>query len=173
MGSRMAYCASTSRRTALGLRRGVVGATRDLTLVAVTHALLAQTFIGEPRPLSSISVPAANSSAPARTASRIPSEPVSVGSPQALGGAVARDLVDFWGLVLALNRDSRVAVYAHCVALTINAVKLPRYHRQRAGYRRRPCRSCRSRHDQLLAINRLNLSLARRHGAYHRNGGKQ
>jgi len=43
-----------------------------------------------------------------------------------------RDVADLWAFVVALDHDSRMAIPAHCTALTINAVKLPRDHRSRA-----------------------------------------
>jgi ParB family chromosome partitioning protein len=56
-----------------------------------------------------------------------------------------RDVIDLWTFVVELDHDSRMAVFAHCVALTVNAVKLPmdrgpgRWQR-RTGWRK-PCRS--------------------------------
>ena len=43
-----------------------------------------------------------------------------------------RDVADLWPFVVALDHDSRMAIFAHCAASTINAVKLPRDHRPRA-----------------------------------------
>jgi ParB family transcriptional regulator, chromosome partitioning protein len=36
-----------------------------------------------------------------------------------------RDVAGLWTFVAALDHDSRMALFAHCVALTVNAVKLP------------------------------------------------
>jgi ParB family chromosome partitioning protein len=43
-----------------------------------------------------------------------------------------RDVTDLWTLVVELDHDSRMALFAHCVALTVNAVKLPMDRRPRA-----------------------------------------
>jgi ParB family chromosome partitioning protein len=49
-----------------------------------------------------------------------------------LGGADARDVAALWAFVVDLDHDSRIALFAHCVALTVNAVKLPMDRRPRA-----------------------------------------
>jgi ParB family chromosome partitioning protein len=36
-----------------------------------------------------------------------------------------RDVTNLWTFVVELDQDSRMALLAHCVALTVNAVKLP------------------------------------------------
>jgi ParB family transcriptional regulator, chromosome partitioning protein len=36
-----------------------------------------------------------------------------------------RDVTALWDFVAELDHDSRLALLAHCVALTVNAVKLP------------------------------------------------
>ena len=43
-----------------------------------------------------------------------------------------RDVAALWDFVIELDHDSRMALFAHCVALTINAVKLPMDRRPRA-----------------------------------------
>ncbi len=43
-----------------------------------------------------------------------------------------RDVTDLWTFVVELDHDSRMALFAHCVALTVNAVKLPMDRRPRA-----------------------------------------
>src|SRR5258707_14286777 len=43
-----------------------------------------------------------------------------------------RDVSDLWTFVVELDHDSRMALFAHCVALTVNAVKLPMDRRPRA-----------------------------------------
>ena len=42
------------------------------------------------------------------------------------------DVTDLWTFVVELDHDSRMALFAHCVALTVNAVKLPMDRRPRA-----------------------------------------
>ncbi len=36
-----------------------------------------------------------------------------------------RDVTNLWTFVAELDHHSRMAMFAHCVALTVNAVKLP------------------------------------------------
>jgi ParB family chromosome partitioning protein len=43
-----------------------------------------------------------------------------------------RDVTGLWTFVTELDHDSRMALFAHCVALTVNAVKLPWERRSRA-----------------------------------------
>src|SRR5882757_8338785 len=40
-----------------------------------------------------------------------------------------RDVASLWTFVTELDHDSRMALFAHCVALTVNAVRLPRERR--------------------------------------------
>jgi ParB family chromosome partitioning protein len=41
-------------------------------------------------------------------------------------------VTSLWTFVAELDHDSRMALFAHCVALTVNAVKLPWERRPRA-----------------------------------------
>jgi len=121
----------TAHRT-LGLRLAL-SEQPDIALVAVTHAMLAQTFyrgaeanVLDIRPgglfLGS-------------HADRIEdSEAGQSWSVRHTGWAtqLPRDVADLWPFVVALDHDSRMAMFAHCAASTINAVKLPRDHRPRA-----------------------------------------
>ncbi len=43
-----------------------------------------------------------------------------------------RDVTGLWSFVAELDHDSRMALFAHCVALTVNAVKLPWERKPRA-----------------------------------------
>ena len=43
-----------------------------------------------------------------------------------------RDAADLWAFVVDLGHNSRMALFAHCVALTANAVRLPSERRPRA-----------------------------------------
>ncbi|MEK9282684.1 ParB/RepB/Spo0J family partition protein [Bradyrhizobium sp. ISRA442] len=121
----------TAHRT-LGLRLAL-SEQPDVALVAVIHALVSQTFyqgaeanVLDIRPgslfLGSHADGIADTEAGrswsdrhARWAAQLP-----------------RDVADLWAFVVALGHDSRMAVFAHCAALTVNAVKLPRDHRPRA-----------------------------------------
>jgi hypothetical protein len=53
------------------------------------------------------------------------------GSPRQLRKVDARDVTSLWTFVTELDHDSRMAPFAHCVALTVNAVKLPWERRSR------------------------------------------
>ena len=121
----------TAHRT-LGLRLAL-SEQPDVALVAVTHTLLAQTFyrgaeanVLDIRPgglflgshadgIGDTEAGRSWSARHARWAAQLP-----------------RDVADLWAFVVALDHDSRMAIFAHCVALTVNAVKLPRDHRPRA-----------------------------------------
>lgn len=121
----------TAHRT-LGLRLAL-SEQPDVALVAVTHALLAQTFyrgaeasVLDIRPgglflgthadgIDDTEAGRSWSGRHARWAAQLP-----------------RDVADLWPFVIALDHDSRMAIFAHCAASTINAVKLPRDHRPRA-----------------------------------------
>jgi ParB family chromosome partitioning protein len=43
-----------------------------------------------------------------------------------------RDVANLWTFVAELDHDSRMAMFAHCVALTVNAVELPWERKPRA-----------------------------------------
>jgi ParB family chromosome partitioning protein len=43
-----------------------------------------------------------------------------------------RDAADLWAFVVDLDHSSPMALFAHCVALTVNAVKLPTERKPRA-----------------------------------------
>ncbi|MEY9387551.1 ParB family chromosome partitioning protein [Bradyrhizobium japonicum] len=121
----------TAHRT-LGLRLEL-SEQPDVALVAVTHAMLAQTFyrgaeasVLDIRPgglflgthadgIEETEAGKSWSARHARWAAQLP-----------------RDVADLWPFVVALDHDSRMAIFAHCAASTINAVKLPRDHRPRA-----------------------------------------
>ena len=48
------------------------------------------------------------------------------------GRQIPRDVTALWTFVAQLDHDSRMALFAHCVALTVNAVRLPWERRPRA-----------------------------------------
>ena len=45
---------------------------------------------------------------------------------------VPRDVSGLWAFIVELDHDSRMALFAHCAALTVNAVKLPTERKPRA-----------------------------------------
>jgi ParB family chromosome partitioning protein len=121
----------TAHRT-LGLRLAL-SEQPEVAIVAVTHALSAQIFyrgadahILDIRPVSTMLAAHADgiedtqagkawSDHHARWAAQMP-----------------RDVANLWTFIVELDHDSRVALFAHCVALTVNAVKLPMDRRPRA-----------------------------------------
>lgn len=114
----------TARRT-LGLRLAL-GEQPDMALIAVTHALAAQTFYRgvdasclEIRPTSSTLASHADGiedTAPAKAL-----------ADRHAGWAadMPRDVADLWGFVAGLDHASVMALLAHCTSLTVNAVKQP------------------------------------------------
>ncbi|MVA36374.1 ParB/RepB/Spo0J family partition protein [Agrobacterium vitis] len=114
----------TSHRT-LGLRLAL-GEQPDMALIAVTHALAAQTFYRgadaaclEIRPTSSYLASHADGI-----------EDTAAGKALAdrhIGWAadMPRDVADLWGFVAGLDHASVMALFAHCASLTVNAVKQP------------------------------------------------
>lgn len=121
----------TAHRT-LGLRLALSEQPK-VAIVAVTHALSAQIFyrgadahILDIRPVSTMLAAHADgiedtkagkawADCHARWAAQMP-----------------RDVAALWAFVVDLDHDSRMALFAHCVALTVNAVKLPMDRRPRA-----------------------------------------
>ncbi|MEN5300294.1 ParB N-terminal domain-containing protein [Brucella sp. TWI559] len=114
----------TSHRT-LGLRLAL-GEQPDMALIAVTHALAAQTFYRgvdaaclEIRPTSSFLASHADGI-----------EDTAAGKALAdrhAGWAadMPREVADLWGFIAALDHASVMALFAHCASLTVNAVKQP------------------------------------------------
>lgn len=114
----------TANRT-LGLRLAL-GEQPDMALIAVTHALVAQTFYRsvdasclEIRPTSSYLASHADGI-----------EDTAAGKTLAdrhAGWAadMPRDVADLWGFVAGLDHASVMTLFAHCASLTVNAVKQP------------------------------------------------
>ncbi|MBR0900689.1 ParB N-terminal domain-containing protein [Bradyrhizobium tropiciagri] len=121
----------TAHRT-LGLRLNL-SKQPDVTIVAVTHALAAQVFyLGANAHVVGIQ--------PVKTDLSV--HAVGIEDTQA-GKAwsdrhanwarqMPKDAGSLWEFVAGLDHDSRMALFAHCVALTVNAVKLPFDRRPRA-----------------------------------------
>jgi ParB family chromosome partitioning protein len=121
----------TAHRT-LGLRLAL-SEQPEVAIVAVTHALSAQIFyrgadarVLDIRPVSTVLASHADgikhtkagrawADHHARWAAQMP-----------------RDAAALWAFVVDLDHDSRMALFAHCVALTVNAVKLPMERKPRA-----------------------------------------
>lgn len=121
----------TAHRT-LGLRLAL-SEQPEVAIVAVTHALSAQIFyrgadahVLDIRPVSTMLAAHADgiddtkagkawADRHARWAAQMP-----------------RDVSGLWTFIVELDHDSRMALFAHCVALTVNAVKLPMERKPRA-----------------------------------------
>jgi ParB family chromosome partitioning protein len=114
----------TAHRT-LGLRLKL-GEQPDIALIAVTHALAAQTFYRgmEATPLEIRPVSAALSGhadgIEDTAAARMLAD-------RHAGWAtdMPRDVADLWDFIAGLNQASLMALFAHCASLTVNAVKQP------------------------------------------------
>ncbi len=121
----------TAHRT-LGLRLAL-SEQPEVAIVAVTHALSAQIFyrgadahVLDIRPVSTMLASHADGI-----------EDTKAGKAWAdhharWAAQMPRDVADLWAFVRELDHDSRMALFAHCVALTVNAVKLPSERRPRA-----------------------------------------
>lgn len=115
----------TAHRT-LGLRLAL-GKQPDMALIAVIHALAAQTFYQgssdahclEIRPTSNFLAAHADGIEDTAAAKML--------ADRHAGWAadMPRDVADLWGFVAGLDHASLMALLAHCASLTVNAVKLP------------------------------------------------
>ena len=121
----------TAHRT-LGLRLAL-SEQPEVAIVAVTHALSAQIFyrgadahVLDIRPASAMLASHADGI-----------EDTKAGKAWAdhharWAAQMPRDVTGLWTFVVELDHDSRMALFAHCVALTVNAVKLPMERKPRA-----------------------------------------
>ncbi|MFG1316182.1 ParB/RepB/Spo0J family partition protein [Xanthobacter autotrophicus] len=121
----------TAHRT-LGLRLAL-GEQPDMALIAVTHALAAQTFYRgaeaaclEIRPTSSTLTGHADGIEDTAPAKALADRHAGWASD------MPRDVADLWGFVAALDQASVLALFAHCASLTVNAVKQPWERKPRA-----------------------------------------
>jgi ParB family chromosome partitioning protein len=115
----------TAHRT-LALRLAL-GENPDVALLAVIHALVAQTFhrghdLGTCLDLQATSAPLASH------ADGIEDSPAAARLAERHGvwaQRVPRDPAELWTFVTGLDHDSRATLFAHCAALTVMAVRLP------------------------------------------------
>ena len=126
-------CDLTAHRT-LGLRLAL-GEQPDMALIAVTHALAAQTFyLGmnahalEIRPTSARLGEHAVGIEDTATAKLL--------ADRHAGWAqdMPKDAADLWGFITGLDHASVMALFAHCASLTVNALKLPWEHNKRRAH---------------------------------------
>ncbi|HCF1766123.1 ParB N-terminal domain-containing protein [Paracoccus sp. P2] len=124
----------TAHRT-LGLRLAL-GEQPDMALIAVTHALAAQTFYRgggdahalEIRPISASLGGHADGIEDTAAAKAL--------ADRHAGWAadMPRDVAELWGFIAGLDHASVMALFAHCAAQTVNALKLPWEQNKRHAY---------------------------------------
>lgn len=121
----------TAHRT-LGLRLAL-GDQPDIALLAVTHALAAQTFYRgvdatclELRPTSSYLASHADGIEDTAAAKALADRHAG------WAAEMPRDVADLWGFLAGLDHASVMALFAHCASLTVNAVKQPWERKPRA-----------------------------------------
>jgi ParB family chromosome partitioning protein len=121
----------TAHRT-LGLRLAL-GEQPDMALIAVTHALAAQTFYhaGDAHCLD-IRPNSAHLASHADGIEDTAAAKALADRHAGWAGDMPRDVADLWGFVAGLDHASVMALFAHCAAQTVNAVKLPWERKPRA-----------------------------------------
>lgn len=121
----------TAHRT-LGLRLAL-GEQPDIALIAVTHALAAQTFYRaaeahclDIRPASATLASHADGIEDTAAGKALADRHA------AWAADLPRDVADLWNFIAGLDQASVMALFAHCASLTINAVKQPWERKPRA-----------------------------------------
>lgn len=117
----------------MGLRLAL-GEQPDMALVAVVHALAAQTFYRgggeahclEIRPTSNYLAAHADGIEDTAAAKMLADRHSGWASD------MPREVADLWGFIAGLDHASLMALLAHCASLTVNAVKLPWERKPRA-----------------------------------------
>jgi len=115
----------TAHRT-LALRLAL-GEQPDMALIAVTHALAAQTFYrggGEAHCLE-IRPVSASLGGHADGIEDMADAKALADRHAGWAAGMPRDVADLWGFIAGLDHASVMALFAHCASLTINAVKQP------------------------------------------------
>jgi ParB family transcriptional regulator, chromosome partitioning protein len=121
----------TAHRT-LGLRLAL-SEQPEVAIVAVTHALAAQIFyrgadahVLDIRPVSLMLASHADGIEDSKSGKAWADRHAN------WAAQMPRDVSALWAFVRELDHDSRMALFAHCIALTVNAVKLPIERKPRA-----------------------------------------
>ncbi|MFG1285190.1 ParB/RepB/Spo0J family partition protein [Xanthobacter autotrophicus] len=98
----------------------------DMALVAVVHALAAQTFYrgGEASCLE-IRLASASLASHADGIEDAPAAKTLADRHAGWASDMPRDVADLWGFVTGLDHASLMALLAHCAALTVNVVRIP------------------------------------------------
>jgi ParB family chromosome partitioning protein len=121
----------TAHRT-LGLRLNL-SEQPEVAIVAVTHALAAQIlYLGADAHVVGIQPIKTDLAAHADGIEDSPAGEAWADRHANWARQLPRDVANLWAFVAELDPDSRMALFAHCVALTVNAVKLPWERRPRA-----------------------------------------
>ncbi len=121
----------TAHRT-LGLRLAL-GEQPDIALIAVTHALAAQTFYrGVDAHVLEIRPTSAALSGHADGIEDTPAAKMLADRHAGWATDMPRDVADLWGFIAGLDQASVMALFSHCASLTVNAVKQPWEQRPRA-----------------------------------------
>jgi ParB family chromosome partitioning protein len=121
----------TAHRT-LGLRLNL-SEQPEVAIVAVTHALAAQIFyLGADAHVVGIQPIKTDLAGHADGIEDTPAGKAWGDRHANWARQIPRDVANLWAFVAELDHDSRMALFAHCVALTVNAVKLPWERRPRA-----------------------------------------
>ena len=121
----------TAHRT-LGLRLNL-SEQPEIAIVAVTHALAAQIFyLGADAHVVGIQPIKTDLAGHADGIEDAPAGKAWADRHANWARQIPRDVASLWAFVAELDPDSRMALFAHCVALTVNAVKLPWERRPRA-----------------------------------------
>ena len=121
----------TAHRT-LGLRLAL-GEQPDIALIAVIHALAAQTFYrGAEAHCLDIHPTSAPLGGHADGIEDTAADKALADRHAAWAVDLPRDVADLWGFIAALDHASVMALFAHCTSLTVNAVKQPWERKPRA-----------------------------------------
>ncbi|MBR0896794.1 chromosome partitioning protein ParB, partial [Bradyrhizobium tropiciagri] len=121
----------TAHRT-LGLRLDL-SEQPDVAIVAVTHALAAQIFyLGANAHVVGIQPVKTDLAVHAVGIEDTPAGKAWSDRHTNWARQMPKDVAGLWEFVAELDHDGRMALFAHCVALTVNAVKLPFDRRPRA-----------------------------------------
>ncbi|MBV9561703.1 MAG: ParB/RepB/Spo0J family partition protein, partial [Bradyrhizobium sp.] len=121
----------TAHRT-LGLRLNL-SEQPDVAVVAVTHTLAAQIFyLGANAHVVGIQPIKTDLATHADGIEDTPAGKALADRHANWARQLPRDVTGLWTFVAELDHDSRMALFAHCVAVTVNAVKLPWEPRPRA-----------------------------------------
>jgi ParB family chromosome partitioning protein len=115
----------TAHRT-LGLRLAL-GEQPDMALIAVVHALAAQTYYRGGSTAHCLEISPTSNYLAAHADGIEDTAAAKMLADRHAGWAadMPRDVADLWGFVAGLDHASLMALLAHCASLTVNAVKLP------------------------------------------------